>query len=102
MLIKHKQLIGLLVETQSGEKLGRVDGFNLESEAHAIHQYLVKPAGLSKIFSHELVISRAQVISLSAEKMVVDDLVYKALAENNKERRQKTALAAEGATASES
>ena len=91
MLIKHKQLIGLLVETQSGEKLGRVDGFNLESEAHAIHQYLVK-----------LFISRAQVISLSAEKMVVDDLVYKALAENNKERRQKTALAAEGATASES
>lgn len=83
MLIKHKQLIGLLVETQSGEKLGRVDGFNLETDSHLIFQYLVKPAGLSKIFSHELIINRSQVISLSAEKMVVDDLVYKKLAENS-------------------
>lgn len=100
MLIKHKQLIGLLVETQSGEKLGRVDGFNLETDSHLIFQYLVKPAGLSKIFSHELVISQAQVISLSEEKMVVDDLVYKKLAADSAVS-PKNPLPAEIATASD-
>ncbi|MEK7164472.1 MAG: hypothetical protein AAB779_00850 [Patescibacteria group bacterium] len=100
MLLQHKQLVGLLVETQSGEKLGRVDGFNLETDAHFIHQYLVKPAGLSKIFSHELIISRNQVISLSAEKMVVDDLVYKTLAKNIAGAKPKNPLPAEAATTS--
>lgn len=99
MLIKHKQLIGLLVETQSGEKLGRVDGFNLEVDSHLVYQYLVKPAGLSKIFSHELIINRAQVISLSEEKMVVDDLVYKKLAEAST-ALPKNPLPAEAATSS--
>lgn len=81
MLIPHKQLLGLPVETKSGDKLGLIDGFNLESDSHLIYQYLVKPAGLSKIFSQELIINRQQVLSLSAEKMVVDDLVYKQLAD---------------------
>lgn len=99
MLIKYKQLIGLLVETQSGENLGRVDGFNLEADSHIIYQYLIKPAGLSKIFSHELVISRQQVVSLSAEKMVVDDLVYKKLAAE-KSALPKNSLPAEASTTS--
>lgn len=80
MLLRHKQLIGRPVETKSGDKLGLVDGFNLETDSHLIYQYLVKPSGLSKIFSQELIINYQQVVSLSAEKMIVDDLVYKQLA----------------------
>ncbi len=97
MLIKHKQLIGLLVETQSGEKLGYLDGFNLDTDSHTIYQYLIKPAGLSKIFSHELIINRQQVISLTADKMVVDDLVLKSLAVKTA-ASQKSPLPVEAAT----
>lgn len=97
MLIKHKQLLGLPVETQSGDKLGLIDGFNLEADSHLVYQYLVKPTGLSKIFSQELIIGYRQVIGLSAAKMIVDDLVYKKLADN-KNAETKNPLSAEAMT----
>lgn len=80
MLINDKQIIGLTVETQSGQHLGKISGFNLESETQTIYQYEVKPSGLNKIFSHQLLVHQKQVISLTKEKMIVDDLIYKEIA----------------------
>ncbi|MDP1709521.1 MAG: PRC-barrel domain-containing protein [Candidatus Komeilibacteria bacterium] len=77
MLISGKQLIGLAVETQSGQYLGKISDFSLEADTQTIHQYFIKPGGLNKIFSHEFLIHQQQVISLAADKMTVDDLVYK-------------------------
>lgn len=80
MLINHKKLIGLPVETQSGERVGEIAGFIFDLEAQVIYQYQIRPAGLSGIFAKELLVHRQQVINITEEKMVVDDLVYKKLA----------------------
>lgn len=80
MLLEHKQIIGLPVETKSGERLGKIASFNLDSASQTIYQYQVNPLGLSNLFAKELLIHRHQVISLDDKKMIVDDLVSAKLA----------------------
>lgn len=101
MLINHKKLIGLVVETQSGERLGEIAGFVLETEAQTIYQYQVRPGGLSGIFAKELLVHRQQVISISEEKMVVDDLVYKELAAAKQAVKRQGVLAKNAVAATE-
>lgn len=101
MLINHKKLIGLAVETQSRERLGEIAGFVLETEAQMIYQYQVRPAGLSGIFAKELLVHRQQVISVTEEKMVVDDLVYKELAAAKQAVKRQGVLAKSAVAATE-
>ncbi len=75
--IKGKKIIGLPVETLSGEKLGKVADFDVDPESHLIVRYYIK-SGLSlPPLSEEIIITRQQVIRLTAEKMIVDDGVAK-------------------------
>lgn len=101
MLISHKKLIGLAVETQSHERLGEIAGFVLETETQTIYQYQVRPTGLSGIFAKELLVHRQQVISIAEEKMVVDDLVYKELAAARRPVARQSALAKSAVAATE-
>lgn len=89
MLLEYKQIIGLPVETKSGERLGKVAGFSLESDSQAVHQYQVGSLGLGKLFAKDLLIHRDQVISLDDKKVLVDDLAISALALAEKNRNQK-------------
>lgn len=73
MLLPHDKIIGLSVETQSGRRLGKIQGLIIEVEGQNIRQYLVKAAGVANIFAKDLLVGREQVISLTAEKMIVDD-----------------------------
>lgn len=74
-MITDKQLIGLPVETKSGTHLGKVHGFSLDPLSHAVLQYTVKNTTLlHDLFGKEYLIAAAQVLSLTEEKMVVDDL----------------------------
>ncbi|OGY91081.1 MAG: hypothetical protein A3H70_04280 [Candidatus Komeilibacteria bacterium RIFCSPLOWO2_02_FULL_48_11] len=97
MLLEHKQIIGLPVATKSGERLGKVASFNLESGSQTVHQYQVGSLGLGKLFAKDLIIHRDQVVSIDDKKMLVDDLVVSALALEKKNRNQKT-LPAEAVT----
>ena len=73
-------LMKLPVETRSGASLGRVAGFEFDAESQAILRYRVRPKGLAaRVLKRPLVIGREQVISIDAEKMVVDDGVEKEL-----------------------
>jgi uncharacterized protein YrrD len=76
MLIESEQLIGLNVETESSQNLGKVDGFVLETDGQTIFQYKVKPNGITHMFAKELLVSRDQVISIQKDKMIVDDILY--------------------------
>lgn len=70
------QVIGLTVETTGGMVLGKVCDVVLSIEDQTIIQYLVKPSGpLEKLISEPKLINRNQVIRISGEKMVVDDLI---------------------------
>lgn len=74
--ISDKQLFGLPVETESGTPLGKVQGFHMDAEHHAVVQYIVKNSNpLKDFFNRELLVAPSQVLSISEQKMVVDDSV---------------------------
>ncbi len=63
---------GLPVVTGAGEKIGKLAGFVVDSDDHAVVQYVVtKSRSLSALLPKELLVHPAQVISIDDEKMVV-------------------------------
>jgi sporulation protein YlmC with PRC-barrel domain len=78
--LDDRTLLKLPVETKSGTPLGRVAGFEFDADLHAILRYLVLPKGLAaRLLKKPLLVAREQVLSIDAEKMVVDDSVEKAM-----------------------
>ena len=76
MKIYSNNLTGLKVETESGRKLGKVESFNIETDSQSILEYKIKPFGLVKgLVARELIIPRGQVIDISENKMIVEDLI---------------------------
>jgi sporulation protein YlmC with PRC-barrel domain len=74
MKITSKKLIGLPVETKSGQNLGRIDSFAIDTDFQNISEYYVKPIGIvGGLVKGKLMISRGQVIDITAKKMIVDD-----------------------------
>lgn len=69
MLSSHT-LLGLPVETRSGTSLGRVAAFTLDEASQSILSYEVKRG---RILGDHLLVHRGQVLSLTGEKMVVED-----------------------------
>ena len=72
MRISYSQLKKLTVETVSGDMLGHVGDIVLDGEEHAVVQYEVKSSMLS---TKKYMIARGQVVSITAEKMIVKDAV---------------------------
>lgn len=69
-----RDLLRLPVTTESGEFLGRVSDVELELESSTIRAYLVSPSFVKGLFTSEQhLITPAQVVSISADKMVVKD-----------------------------
>jgi len=73
MIIPSNQLINLPVYTQSGQHLGRVDAFEIDIDNHQITKYHIRTGLISGLWHQELIIDTSQVISISAEKMIVED-----------------------------
>jgi len=71
-------LLKLPVHTKSGTHLGKVAGFDFDVETQAIVRYRVRPRGLAaRLLKSPLLVAREQVLSIDAEKMIVDDNVEK-------------------------
>jgi sporulation protein YlmC with PRC-barrel domain len=76
MELSEKQLIGLPVYTVSGIYLGKICELYIQPETQMIKKYLVSElAVLGKPLSGKKLVSSEQVVSLSAEKMLVIDLL---------------------------
>lgn len=87
MIMTWKHLRNLSVETQSGERLGRVVDAELDAETHTIITYLVRPSRIAQQFVRsELRIHRSQVVSLTSERMVVEDAARPAATERGRGR----------------
>ena len=77
-ILEEKKLLKLPVETKRGVKLGRVLGFDFDCENQSVLRWRVRPQGLtSRVLTHPLLITREQVLSITEEKMTVDDNVEK-------------------------
>ena len=74
MLSSH-DLLGLAVMTKSGETLGRVVDFSIDQDSQSILSYDVKQGGLKGMLGRHFLVHRSQVISLTSQKMIVDDAV---------------------------
>lgn len=75
MRLRDDDLIGLRVESTDGEHVGRVIGFVMDTDGGLIVQYRVRPPGLlAALFPgvRELLIHQAQVVSLDAQRMIVE------------------------------
>lgn len=78
MELREKKIIHLPVYTQSGKELGKISGFGIDTETHTIVRYYVKSGRLIEgLFEKELIIAASQVISITNEKMIVEDLILK-------------------------
>lgn len=76
MMMTWKHLRNLPVETQSGERLGRVVDAELDAESHVITTYIVRPSRIAQqLVRSELRVRRSQVVSITTERMVVEDAV---------------------------
>jgi len=74
MIIKGKDLIGLRVETKSGQFLGKIKGFFIETDNLKIKQIIVTRSKLlDKILIKELVIGVDQIIEITEKEMLVND-----------------------------
>jgi len=86
MLIDFKQLKNLSVQTESGILLGYVNDFTLETDTLSIKQLNVNSNKLL-VFSDDLLISAEQIVSITAERIVVQESVKKIpVAENSKQK----------------
>ena len=75
-LISSDTLRDLPVFTESEKHLGHVRRWDIDVETHGIVRYHVKPSGLVKLLSSkELVVTPAQVVAVTEEKMIVQDAV---------------------------
>lgn len=78
--ITSKRLIGLQVFTESGIFVGKVFDLEINLESHAILRYIIK-SRLGAIVAKELIITPAEIVSISAEKMIIKDGTVRELAE---------------------
>ena len=83
MRISYKQLKSLPVETVSGAKLGHVHDLVLDTDGQLVAQYQVKSF---MIAGKEYLVGREQVISIAADKLVVDDGVAPVESEPSKKK----------------
>lgn len=88
MRYRDSQLAGVPVYTRSGRHLGRLVGFVVESDTHEVIQYAVKKSGTFELLlPKEFLVNRSQVISVSEEKMVVDDATVAEKADARKKKQ---------------
>ncbi len=95
MALSHKQIINLPVFTNTETRLGSVSSFEIDELEQRIVRYHIKPnQGVASMFGSELIVSHKQVISLTKEKMIVDDLAIKQEAKEKARLVSKRALPA--------
>ncbi|MFA6099156.1 MAG: hypothetical protein WCV50_06500 [Patescibacteria group bacterium] len=76
MRISKGDLIGLPAYTLSENFLGKVSDFDLDPVSHFITHYHIKSGDLIKgLLNQELLVAKDQVLSISKEKMVVEDSI---------------------------
>jgi sporulation protein YlmC with PRC-barrel domain len=78
MLMNSQKLVGIKVETESGQYLGRVQSFDLDIDTQSVRYYHIKPNLLEGgMFSESLQVHQGQVVMITEETMVVVDNVVK-------------------------
>lgn len=76
MLISQKQLLHLPVETKSGEFLGKICSWDMDTENQFVVKYYLKKTNLIQELltrDQEYIIPSQEVVTITKEKMIVED-----------------------------
>ncbi|OGL74082.1 hypothetical protein A3E39_00625 [Candidatus Uhrbacteria bacterium RIFCSPHIGHO2_12_FULL_60_25] len=74
MVVNTKQLVGLPVVTRGGVAVGKVAGFDIETETGRLTALRVKARGLVPgLLDQELLVAWNQVVEIAKDKVVVQD-----------------------------
>ncbi|GEM_PF-1345958 len=77
-MLNSNQIIGLPVYTQTGFFLGKVVKVELASDSQVVQKYIIQSVNpLKNLISGRLVVDASQVISVTAEKIIVEDSIKK-------------------------
>lgn len=99
MLLSFSRLKNLPVFTQSGLRLGQVSDLEIDTDSQSILRYIVQRGRLVGRFQEPLLIHRRQVVSISQEKMMVEDAVIKQLETVKEEKETVPQTSASGVSA---
>ncbi|MFH0829499.1 MAG: PRC-barrel domain-containing protein [Candidatus Kerfeldbacteria bacterium] len=73
-MIPLKELRHAPVETKNGLRLGRLVDVEIDEESHTVMTYIVQAGRLTRpLVQKQLRIDRRQVLSVSRERIIVDD-----------------------------
>ncbi|NUM25934.1 MAG: PRC-barrel domain-containing protein [Candidatus Buchananbacteria bacterium] len=75
MKISSNDLINLPVYTEAGQHLGRIISFDINIDNYLIEKFYVKTGLIQGLWHEQLIINPSQVVSITKEKMVVDNSV---------------------------
>jgi len=64
-------LIGLNVIDEAKHKLGKVDGYNIDSESFVIQQIVVKQGVIKSLSETELLVHRSQIIEINDHEIII-------------------------------
>ncbi len=81
MKISSSDLINLPVYTESGQHLGRVISFDINFDNYLVERFYVKTGLIQGLWHEQLMIVPTQIISITKEKMVVEDNTKKSRAD---------------------
>lgn len=85
MRLSKSQLLHLPVETRSGRQLGKIVDFTIDTATQTLVQYHVKSSTfVPGLFEQKLLVGRDEVISLTNEKMIVEDSAVEAARSQSK------------------
>ncbi|HWQ99314.1 MAG TPA: PRC-barrel domain-containing protein [Candidatus Methylomirabilis sp.] len=74
MVVSTKQFIGLPVVTKSGTAVGKVAGFDIETDTGRIASLRVKVRGLVPgLLDQELLVAWGQIVEITIAQVVVQD-----------------------------
>jgi len=75
MKILYSKLINLPVETENGDFLGKVADLEINIETYNVLKFYIKGSGvIRRLFgTAELIIDPSQIVSITAEKIIVKD-----------------------------
>ncbi|MFZ2125333.1 MAG: hypothetical protein WA087_01035 [Candidatus Saccharimonadales bacterium] len=70
-------LVGLNVIDETKRKLGKIDGYNIDSESFVIQQIVIKQGVIKSLSETELLVHRSQIVEINDQEVIIKSGVKK-------------------------
>lgn len=74
---RNYQILNKPVVTESGQKLGKIEDFSVDTVSNKIQKLYIKPSLLKNLMVNNLIIDRAHIVKAEDDRVVVSDASLK-------------------------